>query len=162
MEIKDTDLEIPKDTDKAIARCGPKSFRPIILKGLFQAAAIFALLFIMVWINLNWRSANKIKDYQELLAQKKERLAYETVAEVISMHYSPFSPYVKKAFNILASRGDKYAKQGDAKKAVWAYSLAVNSFPPLFYTPYRSLRLKLKAKAADLRAQSPSVSGSGQ
>lgn len=128
---------------------GPIDLKKEIPKTAFKVFVTLIILFIMVWINLNWRSANKITDFNRLLNQKKERLAYETLAEVISMHYSPFSPSVRKAFDTLVKAGNEFASQKDYKKAVWAYSLAVNSFPPLFYTPYETERRALKKRAAE-------------
>lgn len=123
-------------------------------RGRFLAVKIFvvvAIMFAMTWANLQCRSRNKIAEAEKLLAEGRERLAYETYAEVLSMHYAPLSPYVRKAFDRIVGFGETRERAGDTSMAVWAYALATNSFPPLLYTPFRSERLALKARVEALR-----------
>lgn len=114
--------------------------------------AVMTIMFAMTWVNLQCRGRDKIAEAGKLLAAGRERLAYETYAEVLSMHYAPFSPYVRKAFDKIVGYGEAMEKGGDASRAVWAYALACNSFPPLVFTPYRTERLTLKARVDALQS----------
>ncbi|PKK92203.1 MAG: hypothetical protein CVV64_01980 [Candidatus Wallbacteria bacterium HGW-Wallbacteria-1] len=109
--------------------------------------SVLAVMFVMTWVNLNYRGAEKLSQGDVLLSEKRERLAYETYAEVISMHYAPFSPQVRKAFDLIVNYGSASEKRGEYEKALWAYALASNSFPPLLYTPYGNERRALKKRA---------------
>jgi len=132
-----------------------------MLSRILKITGVIIAIVAMTWVNLSCRGAEKLSQGEQLLQEKRERLAYETYAEVISMHYAPFSPQVRKAFDRIVDYGNQAEQKGQYEKALWAFALASNSFPPLMFTPYSDERKALKQRAQSLRGKISAAGASG-
>lgn len=130
---------------------------------------IACIMFIMTWIELYTRASDKYTEAQQLMdeamkideqaepdmRQAKLELAVETYAEVISMHYAPFSPWVRKTQVRLFELGSTFEQQKNQRLAIKTFEELDLAYPPLPYSAFPDFRKKVNLKLAALKGTKP-------
>lgn len=135
------------------------SWKEIGIKALW-VVGIALIMFIMTWVELYTRASEKYAEAEALMAEAEQltapadlekrtakiELAIETYAEVISMHYTPFSPWVRKTQKKLLELGALFEQQNNSRLALKTYEEHEMSYPPLPYEAFTELRQELRNK----------------
>ena len=142
----------------------PLTWKRVGIKALW-VIGIVLVMFLMTWIELYTRASEKYTEADKLLVEaeqltgqanlgKKEarlELAIETYAEVISMHYAPFSPWVRKTQDKLQELGALFEQQNNRRLAVKSYQELEQAYPPLPYQAFPTHRQQLREKIETLK-----------